>query len=213
MWTWLRRLLETLQQAVGVRRFSIDGAVGLALWLVAQATSQWEGWPLAGAPSWLIALPVILFLLFWWVLNYATELRIQREPRVKLTSTTGPNGEALIQVRAEPGASMKGVVLELIWIKDGERRHQQFGAVLPELQRGTNAVDFSEGVTRHYILAKLSSDRNYILVGPNEIRVTDRANTKIRVSSENMDSIAADYSITNSGDGAIYCELVNSARE
>jgi hypothetical protein len=76
--------ISTLKEAVGMRRF-IVGSVATA----AIAALQWvSGVPgmswVSNIPNYAVAIAVAALLLFWWLLSYATQLRKQREPKIKV---------------------------------------------------------------------------------------------------------------------------------
>lgn len=73
---------ETLNAAVGPKRFVIDGVAAVAVGFVAYMASHWSWWPVM--PGWLVAILVAVIIIGLWVLSYATELRLRLTPKVAL---------------------------------------------------------------------------------------------------------------------------------
>jgi hypothetical protein len=82
---WLKDRIATLREAVGVRRFAIDGAVAVVLALLNWLATEWEQYPLKDTPNWFVWLFIATCLVAWWLLNYATELRGRLAPKVELS--------------------------------------------------------------------------------------------------------------------------------
>lgn len=79
---WISERLKTIADAIGVKRFAIDGAVGTAIAASHHFASRWPHWPLASTPDWFIWFTIVFILLFWWMLNYAVDLRKQKQPKI-----------------------------------------------------------------------------------------------------------------------------------
>lgn len=82
----IAEFLATLREAIGVRRFAVEGIVGVVLGLVDWAARQWDWWPLTTTPHWFVWLLIVAGLLVWWLLTYANGLRTRmRVTRVALS--------------------------------------------------------------------------------------------------------------------------------
>jgi hypothetical protein len=79
---WILDRWKTLSDATGWRRLAVGGTIGgvlNAFNIIASAV----GWsPLSVGTTIAIAVATFFGLLFWWVLNHATGLRIELEPRI-----------------------------------------------------------------------------------------------------------------------------------
>lgn len=135
----LQEQRKTLGAAVGVRRFVVGSAIACAIAIV-QFMARFEpmNW-LLEVPSWCIATIVLLGFLCWWLLSYASGLRIAAEPKVKIggpsiltypKSATGRTQRTIrIEVENESHSHLKNCsVREEAFINrlgqaSGQRRH------------------------------------------------------------------------------------------
>jgi hypothetical protein len=81
---WLTDKWITLHQALGVRRFAISGIEGLGAAGVDYLARHWDDYPFRNVPKLAIWILILAGLLLWWLLDYATKLRKDREPKIEL---------------------------------------------------------------------------------------------------------------------------------
>jgi hypothetical protein len=83
---WIRERYEVIKEAAGIRWYVFGLLVTIAVvridniykWFIKSFNIQLEGDPMMfGFPSWILGFSVALLFLFWWVLEYAVELRRQ----------------------------------------------------------------------------------------------------------------------------------------
>src|ERR1022692_362620 len=78
-------LWMTFQEGVGYKRFAVSGVVGIivaAFFFIAQHFGITS---LLAVPHWAVGCVAALALLFFWVLQYANQLRQELKPNIKLT--------------------------------------------------------------------------------------------------------------------------------
>ena len=81
---WVSDRIATLGEAVGVRRFTIDGAAAVGLGVVAWLASNWGARPLSTTATWFVWVIIAIGLIAFWLLNYATKLRLEKLPKLKV---------------------------------------------------------------------------------------------------------------------------------
>ena len=79
---WISDRAITIGEAVGGRRYAIDGAAAVGLAVAEWLASHWEGWPLSTTPRLFIWGTIALGLVAFWLLNYATKLRLEKLPKL-----------------------------------------------------------------------------------------------------------------------------------
>ena len=79
---WFSDRAATLAEAVGVKRFGIDGATAAGLTVIAWLVSKLGGQPLSMITVGLIWAAIVIGLITFWLLNYATSLRLEKLPKL-----------------------------------------------------------------------------------------------------------------------------------
>jgi hypothetical protein len=81
---WLKSRWATLHEAVGFRRFLFGSTITAILGGLHFAESHGVTW-LGGIPTWTVVALIVLAMLTWWLLQYANHLRVQAQPRLRVT--------------------------------------------------------------------------------------------------------------------------------
>ena len=89
MWKFLGDRFTTGNAAMGVRRYVVTGVAGIVAtaftWLKGHIPEEWPvGW-LLNTPLWAILVMTVIVFVSWFVLDYATVLRKQIEPKVTIS--------------------------------------------------------------------------------------------------------------------------------
>ena len=82
---WLKKRLQTLNAALGVKRFIIASVVTVVLALLEWANENFQVNWLPDIPAWTVIVGVPLILITWWVFEYAHKLKQRLEPRLSVT--------------------------------------------------------------------------------------------------------------------------------
>lgn len=137
---WLRNIGATLAAASGPRRFivgSVVTVVAVALaWL--KSRMMWAG----AIPNWTVWVIVPLLLVLYWVLQYATRLRKEAEPRLRLefepgypyeiTEPFNANGQATRTFRVRVTNAGSTTLTDcIVYLQDFEDSQGQKGAFTP----------------------------------------------------------------------------------
>ncbi len=99
-----RSYWATLVVAIADKRHLVEGIIGLAIWAF-----HWIGTSL-GFPyvnniqNWHVGAVVVVFLLLWWLLSYATELRLKAQPKLRLIFDSINNKPEYISANDSGGA-------------------------------------------------------------------------------------------------------------
>lgn len=150
MGSWIQNRWLTIVGAVGVRRFAIDGVITIALAAIQYIMSSWMGWAMSAVTIGLVTAVLFVLLISWWLLDYATKLRMEKEPAIDLT---GPavvktrNGSLIVfDTRNIGGTMLKESFVKLRSIKPddyGSRSIRRVGLSTDEQRRAKRTGSFN----------------------------------------------------------------------
>ena len=84
----VQELIKTLQAAIGVQKFAISGAVAFVVEALKYLGVHGMAWTLLIPPG-VVWVAVVVCLVSFWLLKYATEVRLQAEPQLRIDFETG----------------------------------------------------------------------------------------------------------------------------
>lgn len=127
---WLRDRYHTLAEAAGVRKYVIGVIIATILgavdWLEEQGRDLFARWfhlasapedidMVFGFPSWIVGFTVLFFLLFLWMLEYATKLRLRLKPKfsVSYSNESGAYRKPVLWGNTKSPTRTKGISVRL----------------------------------------------------------------------------------------------------
>lgn len=193
---WIKQRWATLKEAVGNKRFAIDGIVAFVPNAILVLLAHLGVGLIPRSTAWSISVATLFALLFWWILDYATKLRNEMQPKFEVspevvTSTRKGTNEkftwARFRIKQSSFGNVEKCAIRLTKIEklndDGSIKKVIFNAMLPlrwSFKQGTETTLYDD-VEQTGDLIRVSENDDFVLLGTEEKR--DNLREKIEMKT------------------------------